>query len=638
MRIVLVNMPFADWNRPSFALSQLAALTRREFGDEVDVAVRYLNIDFAHYLTPGTYDSISGEMNHLLTGVGEWLFREVAFPDLPDNTDEYFRRYYNGSAWQQFREHLVERRAGLEQFCAELAGRYHLADADIVGFTSMFAQNVASLAMAKVIKQHNPGTITVIGGANCETPMGTVLAEHADAIDFVFSGPALHTFPEFVQHVRDGDLDAVHRIPGVVSTRNAGDEQFAKAMGRERDIDDFFEPDYQDFVAAFDASREALGPQVKPILFFETSRGCWWGQRSHCTFCGLNGLGMAFRAMSPQVALRQFDWLFSHSPWCDEFFCTDNILPRNYPKEVFAHLGTPPGASLFYEVKLPVSEHDMAALTRAGVTKVQPGIEALATETLKLMGKGTTAFLNLQFLKSCVSNGMMPAWNLLVGFPGEREQVYEKYVRDIPLLVHLPPPTGAFMVRFDRYSPYFADPDRFGLDLAPMDYYRLSYPFGPQDLERMAYFFADQNMAPYMFNAIKWLKPVNEEIQKWRSAWESGGPRPQLAVRRGDDGTYIEDTRDGGQRTIAIDDDTYRLLRKLSSPLRADQLASSLDIPGEMVAERLEFLRANGFLFEENDRMLNVVVLDGVTDWELPLVDVSNAAKHSASHISEVRR
>src|SRR6266702_1611052 len=48
--IILVNMPFADWNRPSFALSQLAALTRRELGTQIQVDVRYLNFDFAHYL------------------------------------------------------------------------------------------------------------------------------------------------------------------------------------------------------------------------------------------------------------------------------------------------------------------------------------------------------------------------------------------------------------------------------------------------------------------------------------------------------------------------------------------------------------------------------------------------------------
>src|SRR4029077_5489915 len=32
-------------------------------------------------------------------------------------------------------------------------------------------------------------------------------------------------------------------------------------------------------------------------LPYETSRGCWWGAKSH-TFCGLNGSTMAFRSKS----------------------------------------------------------------------------------------------------------------------------------------------------------------------------------------------------------------------------------------------------------------------------------------------------------------------------------------------------
>lgn len=51
--------------------------------------------------------------------------------------------------------------------------------------------------------------------------------------------------------------------------------------------------------------------------------------------------------------------------------------------------------------------------------------------------------------------------------------MYEKYEQDIPLLAHLPPPSGAHLIRFDRYSPYFMDPDGFGLQLQPLDFYQL---------------------------------------------------------------------------------------------------------------------------------------------------------------------
>lgn len=61
---------------------------------------------------------------------------------------------------------------------------------------------------------------------------------------------------------------------------------------------------------------------------------------------------------------------------------------------------------------------------------------------------------------------------------------------DLPNLIHLPPPDGTFLVRFDRYSPYFTKRDEYGLDLKPLDFYRLAFPVVPdKQLHDLAYFF-----------------------------------------------------------------------------------------------------------------------------------------------------
>jgi magnesium-protoporphyrin IX monomethyl ester (oxidative) cyclase len=615
-KVNLINMPFAEWNRPSFALSQLQALTRREFGESVEVSVHYLNFEFARFFGTDTYDAVAGDLQHLMTGVGEWLFREIAFPGSVENSDEYFQRYYQGQRWHDFRSHILQCRAGLNAFCDELIDRYELDSADVVGFTSMFAQNTPSIAMARLIKERNPSATTVLGGANCEVPMGAVLAE-VDVLDAVFSGPALHTFPNFLRGVHEGNHAELHNIPGVLTAQNCRDPRFAKATGRDRDINDFFEPDYTAFVRAFSAHRDDLGADVKPVLLFETSRGCWWGERSHCTFCGLNGLGMNYRALSADRALRQFEWLFQYAPWCEEFSCTDNILPRNYPKDVFANLVAPPNVSLFYEVKLPLSEYDMRTMAQAGVTKVQPGIEALATETLKLMDKGTSVFQNLQFLKNSARHGIDAKWNLLVGFPGEPAHVYEKYVRDIPLLRHLPPPAGAFMVRFDRYSPYFTKAEEYGLTLRPLDFYRLVYPFSTEQLGQLAYFFADQNFAPYLAGAIEWLKPINDQIDEWKALWSRDETRPELSLSRHADGQlWIDDTRSGEHQRFAVGELAYRVLRRLSSPVRESRLAGELDLPDPDLAETMVFLRSHRLVFDEDGRVMSLVMLDKLEESE----------------------
>src|SRR5829696_5707902 len=204
--------------------------------------------------------------------------------------------------------------------------------------------------------------------------------------------------------------------------------------------------------------------------------------------------------------------------------------------------------TIFSEVKANLTKHNVEVLSKAGVKSIQPGVESLATSTLKLMKKGTSSFQNLILLKNCLFYGVTPVWNLLMGFPGEKEEVYRKYVEDIPLLVHLPPPTGAYPVRFDRYSPYFVEAEEYKLDLHPLDYYSLIYPFEENDLENMAYFFADTNVdAEYTQTTSRWIGRVREQVTRWVDKWRqpSRATIPKLFFKEERDGTIILDTRFG---------------------------------------------------------------------------------------------
>jgi magnesium-protoporphyrin IX monomethyl ester (oxidative) cyclase len=613
LRLALVNMPFAAWNRPSFALGQLATVIRRELGSDVSVDVNYLNLDFAEYLGISAYESITEKLEHLHTGVGDWLFRQIAFPDADDNSDKYFRRFYRGDEWVEFRDLIRERRAGLRQMCFDLIDRHRLAEADVVGFTSMFAQNGANIAMAQLIKERNPDVVTIMGGANCEVPMGAVLAERVAALDYVFSGPSLDTLVSFMKCRVDDRLDEADEIPGILSQRNCRDPRFRKSIGADHDIDDLLLPDYDSFFTALaEHPRLTETNPAGPTLFFETSRGCWWGERSHCTFCGLNGQSMNYRSMDPGKAVEQFNWLFGFASQCSSLYCTDNVLPRSYPREVLSRLSTPPDVSIYYEVKLPLSRSDMATMATAGVNIVQPGIEALATSTLKLMGKGTTVFQNLQFLKNCVEYGIEPDWNLLIGFPGEPASVYEKYRQDLPLLSHLPPPHGVYTVRFDRFSPYYNRREEYGLDLYPMDYYGLIYPFNGEDLADLAYFFADHSLAPYQINSAEHHDALRDLVAQWREAWQEHGGRPAprelRLVEDGPDSWTIYDSRFDTLFTHRVDAATRDLLRRLTSPARRDQLLKGWSGGPDDLDRRLAWLREQGMLFTEGDRMLGLVL------------------------------
>lgn len=623
LKIAFVNMPFAALQRPSIALTQLESVIDREYQGRVSTAIHYLNQDFGREYGIDRYQHVVQSIDALNGGFGDWFFRSVAFPDVPDNSESYFHRYYV----EETREHQLMRafvaaeRPRLAPYLDSLIDRYALDQADIVGFTSMFTQNVASFAMARRLKRRRPEILIAMGGANCEAPMGREIVNHVDAVDFVFSGPALRSFPAFLERMLAGDAGACHRLDGVFSRRNRVKASGSAPLllggrgvtlpeigpvGAELPIDAEIPLDYDGFMS--DVERNFPSGEIEPALTFETSRGCWWGERAHCTFCGLNSESMGYRSMRSERALALIRSLFKYSPRVRRLECVDNIMPKEYLEDVFPRLETPPGMTIFYEVKADLAAGDLAVLSRAGVKSLQPGIEALATSTLKLMKKGTSAFGNIRFLEDCVRHDVYPEWNLLVAFPGEDEPVYAAYERDIPLLRHLPPPSGVYPVRFDRFSPYFTKAAEYGLDLHPYDFYEMVYPFPPASLRNVAYYFIDRNFsADYITKGARWLGRLRAQVDAWRELWQTpvtGPPRLFLESRGG--ATYVHDSRSGRVLMYSLTPPQLRVLSALDRPAGLDHVAAACGLSAADAAHEIDWLRSHGLIFGEGERLVGL--------------------------------
>lgn len=306
-KIFLINMPFASLGLPSIALTQLKSIADGKFANQAEVSIVYLNQDFAHYMGTDSYEDIATSMKHHITGLGDWFFRQVAFPELADNTETYFLRYYphQDRESQTFKRVIQEKRAGLDLFFDTLISKYRLDQANLVGFTSMFSQNVACFALARKLKALNSEITIVMGGANCEAPMGQEIVRNVEQVDVVFSGPALKSFPEFVGYQLNQRFEKLSRIDGVFSKQNLDLLQSPAApceeisiepsptvatLGQELDIDTQIDLDYDEFLDSIEENFPDRKSEVS--LTFETSRGCWWGERAQCAFCGLNGLTM----------------------------------------------------------------------------------------------------------------------------------------------------------------------------------------------------------------------------------------------------------------------------------------------------------------------------------------------------------
>jgi ribosomal peptide maturation radical SAM protein 1 len=373
--------------------------------------------------------------------------------------------------------------------------------------------------------------------------------------------------------------------------------------GVENDINELVELDYSHFI---DTYTRNFPQGSQPVLLFETSRGCWWGERAHCTFCGLNGNTINYRSMRTENAFKVFNHLFQYEGVVKELQSVDNILPKSYLTDVLPFLDTPPSLFMFYEVKADLTEEDFQALAKARVLKIQPGIEALNTSTLKLMRKGTSVFQNLGFLINSVRYGIEPAWNLLIGFPGEEIEVYEKYASELHLLTHLYPPAGVFPVRFDRFSPYFDEADRYGLNLQPVDWYGLTYPFPREALAGLAYYFSDHNYgAAYAVNAAKMVSRLREKVDRWKALWKNGAP-PELRLFERGGVTYVHDSRSGTATEYPVTDAARQVLDALATAKKPVNVAREL--PGIDVEAEIAALMQRGLIFHEGERYMSLIM------------------------------
>ena len=177
---------------------------------------------------------------------------------------------------------------------------------------------------------------------------------------------------------------------------------------------------------------------------------------------------MAFRAKSPERVIAEFDEL-SERYNLRSFEPVDNILDLGYLNTVLPHLAAKePPYRIFYETKANLRYNQLEKLVAAGVRWIQPGIESLHDGVLKLIDKGTTGMVNLGLLKWSRQLGVRLSWNFLFNFPEEEESWYEEMLTWLPLITHLQPPSGAYPVRFDRFSPYHVNPQKYGLELQPL--------------------------------------------------------------------------------------------------------------------------------------------------------------------------
>ena len=595
LRTVLLNMPFVSLRRPAIGISILKARLAEE---GLPCGIRYGNLLFAERVGTEAYALINDRLANSMFA-GEWLFAEKVFPGV-DRT-AYIASLRENLSNREF-DIVMSLRNEVGTFLESCFAEFDLASYDIIGFTSTFEQNLASLALAQLVKERFPEKTTVLGGGNCEGVMGVEIHRQCHWIDYVCSGESENTFPALVRTLSAGS--AIGNLPGLIH-RQEGESKLAAPADRIHDMDRQPDPDYDDYFAALKGL--SIQSEISPSLLIESARGCWWGAKSHCTFCGLNGATLTFRAKS---AARVYAELCRQKEryGITHFVGVDNIMSHDYFHDLLPMLKeNDPGITLFYEIKSNLKPAQVELLRDAGVTGIQPGVESLNSHVLKLMRKGVTGIQNVQLLRLCREYGVELAWNLLYGFPGETPEDYLETGKVIEAICHLKAPDAVARIRLDRFSPNYDSAEHFGLvAVRPFTIYEYLYPFSKESIANIAYFFTYDYLDGR--NPTDYVQPMLEKMRLWQ-----GNQTGDLMKRYESDGELtLLDSRPG--RTprhypmTGLQKEVYDFCDQIQSRSSIESFAAERAGQKVRLDEFLEQLVSFQLMLQEGNQYLSLAV------------------------------
>lgn len=640
MKLLLCNMPWGKVDFPSIQLSLLKGHLARH-GIKADIS--YQNMEFSSLIGIERYSKLCGSSR--FSFLLEWLFNEFlirdpqTLKDLRASQEKDIRKLINSRNINPFITEqyepvpmsdlqLMNARAiddGLVEICQEikntiipnfffkLVNGINFADYDIIGFTCSFSQTTPSLSFARIIKEKYPDKVIVLGGNAVSGEMGLEYMRVFPWIDYIVYGEGEHVLVKLVQHLRENGymLPKDHAVKGIIYRGENGEIKKAPAEAL-MDMNETALPDYDDYFKAIKAIEKTSGVRLKQdTLLFETARGCWWAEKVQCKFCSLNGENLHFRSKRWEQVLEDLLAL-SERYERNEFVAIDNILSYPAVDNLLAELHEKNiNLEFFWEVKPNLTSGQLKALARAGVKKVQAGLESFSTAVLKLMDKGSTQIGNVRFLKDCYAAGIHVSYNFLFGFPMEKPEFYYDLLDVFPMFHHLTPPLyPPKPMVLQRFSRYFAQLEQHQIEnIKPMQQYAIIYPLENIDIEKIAITFSFECSA--LPADLDYPAHITDAIKEWNINF-GGQNRPVLLYEVGVDYVKIYDSRFGQFKSFILKDLAALIylhceeVKSLQNIIERVKLKS--DIADERIMDILDELLSRKLMMREEDRFLSLAV------------------------------
>ena len=542
------------------------------------------------------------------------LFAHLTDVPTPCTSEDYLS-IINRRSIDKFNAKLIDMiehaKTAAEQIVEATARKVVNMGAKILAVSSIYSQQNASLAIMKRVKELDPSITTIIGGFNISGEAGMAVLRNFPSVDYVSFGEGDETIAEVCRNILDKTGKPMPY--GIVGRNDPAPEQIPYRM--TMDLDTVKTPDYRDYFKEKEMALNGFfgdiftgtGICLNTVIYLEGSRGCWWGQRRACTFCGLNGLTKVYREKSVEHFHKELQETMRRYPDAN-IQLTDNVLSQNMLRNLLPLLAEDPEQyRILSEIKTNVSRADIEMLARAGVHCVQPGIESINDHLLALMGKGSSAAQNIAILKHSKSCGIYPVWNMLYAMPFENRVDYEQTIELTPLLHHLQPPSLASAIQFNRFSGYGASPEKYGMELEPSDVTCLSYK-GNDDL--ISHMGSELKLTGGPFYEVRkqnvdLYDKLHKAVAEWRHVYFSE-PRPALVMNDSLLGLFIFDSRPiAPSPRIILLGLKSRIYRLASDPIPINKIKAALpDTPEEDILKCLDELISQKLMIFVSNRYL----------------------------------
>jgi ribosomal peptide maturation radical SAM protein 1 len=573
INVVIVVPPWTILDTPNLGAHLLQASVQDL---NCKVYVFYSDQLLANKIGLKQYKYISEDLLSQYELIQERLFVKAAYPDLPflgrrvtSNGIDYKtpRSEFDPEInWSSF--YCLEK--SIDEWVCETAATLASSEFQLIGFTISHQQTNASIALIDKIKELNSKKIIVVGGSNCDGKMANGILSLSNNIDFIFTGKSDISFKNFINDYSKGFLPQQKII-------------HSKTINN---LDDLPTPLYDDYF--FQIKENKL--ELKHWINIESSRGCWWGWKNQCKFCGVNGSHNIYKSKTAERIYK--DIVFYNEEYqVRNFRMVDTLMPRKFFKSLIPKLSGL-GINIFYEQRADVSFEQMSLLKKAGVNSIQIGIESLCSSHLALINKGVSVANNINSLRYSSILNIYNGWNLLYNIPNEDEIGWKKTLDVLPFIKHLPPPSYFRPVEIARFSPYHEMPELYNIkNLKYFDVYDDIYPHNV-DIESLAWLFEGE------YPTVKQINPdliesIGKFVKDWILSWQSKEKRSRLVILEKDGEFILVDTRgldktkkiqiiDRDQVSVALIGPESRVFPKYAEWAKDNKLV--IDIDGTLVA------------------------------------------------------